>query len=74
MTCVAAVYLKDQPWWRSASLSWRSPPMLRSASSFTFSELPSLIVTLGMSFIWLGAAILVLSSPGGAAPPWLVDS
>lgn len=34
-------------------------------------QLPSIIVTLGMSFIWLGTAIMVLPSPGGTAPAWL---
>ncbi len=34
-------------------------------------NLPSIVVTLGMSFVWLGLAILVLPTPGGAAPGWL---
>lgn len=34
--------------------------------------LPSIIVTLGMSFVWLGAGILVLPRPGGTAPDWLM--
>jgi ribose/xylose/arabinose/galactoside ABC-type transport system permease subunit len=33
--------------------------------------LPSIVVTLGASFVWLGAAILVLPTPGGAPPAWL---
>jgi ribose transport system permease protein len=33
--------------------------------------LPSIVVTLGMSFVWAGIAVLVLPSPGGAAPEWL---
>jgi ribose transport system permease protein len=34
-------------------------------------RLPSIVVTLGMSFIWLGLAITLLPTPGGAAPDWL---
>lgn len=34
-------------------------------------RLPSIVVTLGLSFVWLGLAILVLSTPGGSAPAWL---
>ena len=34
-------------------------------------NLPSIVVTLGLSFVWLGAAILLLPSPGGSAPAWL---
>lgn len=35
-------------------------------------KLPSIVVTLGMSFVWLGCAVLLLPVPGGQAPPWLV--
>ncbi|MCB1487895.1 MAG: ABC transporter permease [Bauldia sp.] len=34
-------------------------------------NLPSIVVTLGMSFVWAGLAILVLPTPGGRAPAWL---
>ena len=34
-------------------------------------RLPSIVVTLGFSFIWLGVAVLILPRPGGAAPAWL---
>jgi len=34
-------------------------------------NLPSIVVTLGMSFVWLGIAVLVLPSPGGTAPGWV---
>lgn len=35
-------------------------------------RIPSIVVTLGASFVWLGIAILVLPSPGGEAPGWLI--
>ncbi len=34
-------------------------------------QIPSIIVTLGSSFIWLGCGLLVLSIPGGTSPGWL---
>ncbi|HKZ90600.1 MAG TPA: ABC transporter permease, partial [Candidatus Limnocylindrales bacterium] len=34
-------------------------------------RLPSIVVTLGMSFIWLGLAITLLPTPGGTAPDWV---
>ncbi|HVA89685.1 MAG TPA: ABC transporter permease [Chloroflexota bacterium] len=34
-------------------------------------RIPSIIVTLGTSFIWLGAALLILDIPGGTSPDWL---
>jgi ribose transport system permease protein len=32
---------------------------------------PSIIVTLGMSFVWLGLGLQILPTPGGATPAWL---
>ncbi len=37
------------------------------------SRVPDIIVTLAMSFVWAGAALLVLSSPGGGAAQWFKD-
>lgn len=34
-------------------------------------NLPSIVVTLGMSFVWAGTAILILPTPGGSAPQWV---
>src|SRR5690606_980082 len=30
--------------------------------------LPAIVVTLGMSFVWLGIAIIILPTPGGQVP------
>ena len=34
--------------------------------------LPSIVVTLGMSFVWLGIAILILPTPGGEVPEGII--
>ncbi len=34
-------------------------------------NVPSIIATLGMSFVWLGLALQLLPTPGGATPEWL---
>ena len=34
-------------------------------------NLPSIVVTLGMSFVWGGLAVLLLPAPGGTSPVWL---
>ncbi len=34
-------------------------------------NLPSIVVTLGMSFVWLGISVLLLPRPGGTAPEWI---
>lgn len=37
-----------------------------------YRRIPSIVVTLGMSFVWLGIAIMVLPTPGGTAPSGIV--
>jgi ribose transport system permease protein len=36
-------------------------------------RVPDIVVTLAMSFVWAGCALLVLKTPGGAAAQWLKD-
>ena len=36
-------------------------------------RLPSIVVTLGLSFVWLGLAVTLLPTPGGKAPAWLAQ-
>jgi ribose/xylose/arabinose/galactoside ABC-type transport system permease subunit len=36
-------------------------------------QLPSIVVTLGASFIWLGIAIMILPSPSGEVPSYIVN-
>jgi ribose transport system permease protein len=35
-------------------------------------KVPDIVVTLAMSFVWAGTALLILSTPGGGAAPWLM--
>jgi ribose transport system permease protein len=72
-TCVGAVFLQDAPLTAAAIYL----ALIAAYAGFGFlihvRRLPSIIVTLGMSFVWLGLAIVVLPSPGGVAPAWLSD-
>jgi ribose transport system permease protein len=36
-------------------------------------RVPDIVVTLAMSFVWAGIALLVLKTPGGASAVWLRD-
>ena len=38
-----------------------------------WTRVPDIVVTLAMSFVWAGGALLVLPRPGGAAAPWFVE-
>jgi ribose transport system permease protein len=71
ITCITAVWLEATP--LIAVLSFAGAILAYTAMGwFTHArELPSIIVTLGASFIWLGMAITVLPSPGGTVPGWL---
>lgn len=74
VACVAATYLVDQP-----LLGWLI--MLAAIGTYALigvvialRGLPSIVVTLGMSFIWSGLAVLILPAPGGTAPGWVAAS
>ena len=36
-------------------------------------RVPDIVVTLAMSYVWAGCALLVLSAPGGSASQWLMS-
>jgi ribose transport system permease protein len=36
-------------------------------------HVPDIVVTLAMSFVWAGCALVVLPSPGGGSAKWLMD-
>lgn len=38
-----------------------------------FTKVPDIVVTLAMLFVWAGAALLVLNTPGGGSAKWLSD-
>ena len=38
-----------------------------------WTRVPDIVVTLAMSFVWAGAALLVLPRPGGSAAPWFMS-
>lgn len=69
--CVTVLYLGDRP--IVAILIYLAAIAVYAGFGWLIyqRQLPSIIVTLGMSFIWLGAAIILLPSPGGSAPEWL---
>lgn len=71
ITCVTALYLDSAP--LLAVLLYLALIAIYAGVGLLIRlrQLPSIIVTLGMSFIWLGTAILLLPSPGGSVPAWL---
>lgn len=72
VTCVAALYLDEAPLLALAILAASIAVYAGVGLLIHVRQLPSIIVTLGMSFIWLGAAVTLMPGPGGTAPRWLV--
>lgn len=44
-----------------------------NGSLVVLTRVPDIVVTLAMSFVWAGFALLVRASPGGASSQWLKD-
>lgn len=71
VACVGATWLRDTPLLGVAALAGGILAYAAVGALVHLRNLPSIVVTLGMSFVWLGLAILVLPTPGGKAPDWL---
>lgn len=69
--CVTAVYMPQQPLVACAILLAAIAVYAALGIIITLRDLPSIVVTLGMSFVWGGLAVLILPAPGGQAPEWL---
>jgi ribose transport system permease protein len=70
--CVAATWLNEAPLLGIAVLAGSVLVYALLGALIHWRGLPSIVVTLGMGFVWQGLAILVLPDPGGAAPEWLM--
>ncbi|HVM84930.1 MAG TPA: ABC transporter permease [Candidatus Binatia bacterium] len=70
--CVTATWLRDAPLLGIAVLLGSIAVYAGLGALIHLRNLPSIVVTLGMSFVWQGLAILLLPQPGGKAPDWLL--
>jgi ribose transport system permease protein len=71
--CVSATYLHDTPLLGAAILLAAIAAYAAIGALIYLRDLPSIVVTLGMGFVWQGLALLVLPQPGGMAPGWIVS-
>ncbi|MDZ5453847.1 ABC transporter permease [Labrys sp. ZIDIC5] len=69
--CVTATWLVQTPLLGAAVITGAVAVYGLIGALIHLRNLPSIVVTLGMSFFWQGAAILLLPTPGGKAPDWL---
>lgn len=71
VACIGATLLAEAPLLGAAALALCILVYALLGALIHLRNLPSIVVTLGMSFVWLGASILILPTPGGSAPEWL---
>ncbi len=71
VNCIAATLLSRSPLLGAGALALCVLAYAGMGALVHLRQLPSIVVTLGASFIWLGLALLLLPSPGGMAPAWL---
>ncbi|CAL75793.1 putative ribose ABC transporter, permease [Bradyrhizobium sp. ORS 278] len=71
--CVTATWLRDVPLLGIVTLLGCIAVYAALGALIHLRNLPSIVVTLGMSFVWQGLAVLMLPKPGGKAPDWLLE-
>jgi len=71
VACVGATWLHDNPLFGIAVLAAAVGVYAVVGAVIYLRNVPSIVVTLGMLFVWQGLAVLVLPKPGGKAPDWL---
>ena len=71
VACVTATFLQSDPLLGVLILAATIAVYAALGVIIHLRNLPSIVVTLGMSFVWGGMAVLLLPSPGGAAPDWI---
>ena len=65
---IAATVLNSSPIWGASALMACVLAYGVVGALIHVRNLPSIVVTLGLSFVWLGIAVTMLPSPGGKAP------
>jgi ribose transport system permease protein len=71
VACVAATLVPEAPVIGVAVLAGGILTYALLGAVIHWRNLPSIVVTLGMSFVWLGLSVLILPTPGGRAPEWV---
>ncbi|MDP2121924.1 MAG: ABC transporter permease [Hoeflea sp.] len=71
VACVTATFLRDAPLVGTLILVSAIGVYALVGVVIHLRNLPSIVVTLGMSFVWAGLAVLMLPAPGGQAPDWV---
>ena len=68
VACIAGTWLVDQPLLCLLILAGCIASYAAVGALIHVRRLPSIVVTLGMSFVWLGIAVILMPTPGGTVP------
>lgn len=71
VACIGATYLHETPLLGLLMLLGCIAVYAAMGALIQLRDLPSIVVTLGMSFVWLGIAVLILPTPGGKSPEFI---
>ncbi|TFZ33893.1 ABC transporter permease, partial [Pseudomonas syringae] len=71
VACVAAAFRRDRPLLGTRILAGVVGVYAAIGIVIHLRNLPSIVVSLGMSFVWAGLAVLLLPAPGGQPPDWV---
>lgn len=69
--CIAGTWLATDPLFCILLLALCILAYAALGALIQLRNLPSIVVTLGMSFVWLGLAVILMPTPGGTVPDWL---
>lgn len=73
VSCIAVTWLPERPVLGVAALVACVLLYAAIGALVELFDLPSIVVTLGLSFVWGGWALILLPMPGGATPQWIQD-
>jgi len=71
VACIGATLLVKQPWLGVLALAGCVLAYAAVGALIELRQIPSIVVTLGLAFVWSGLAIVLLPSPGGTSPEWI---
>ncbi|WP_106419435.1 ABC transporter permease [Salinicola tamaricis] len=71
VACIVSTLLVQHPWLGWLALAGLVLAYAALGALIHRFELPAIVVTLGMSFIWGGLALVIMPAPGGTSPEWL---
>ena len=71
VACIGATLLVKQPWLGVLALAGCVLAYAAVGALIELRQISSIVVTLGLAFVWSGLAIVLLPSPGGTSPEWI---